>query len=238
MAQPKVEPMGHDPVDGKERMGDVARTAPGEELSDDWYHTKALRLVHDYGQNLEGCWEEIAVKQFARHNKATNGVEIDEDKLMKAIKELIEEKEDKAMENPLKETLAWLSGQHTEEMLKEGVLPDITEEVDPVLELIEGGLTSEQYVKQALQLFQIKESMLPLGIRKYRLGEGNARQTKVPCVGTLPHRQGFRALDERALDMFCNHWTQHQAMAGEPLRLEWVNHPSDASKIGFTCVLK
>ena len=77
-----------------------------------------------------------------------------------------------------------------------------------------------------------------MSIRKWRMAEGSARQTRVPCIGMLPHKGGFRAVDERALDMFCEAWGRQQALVGEPFRLEWVGHPSDVNKIGFTCILK
>jgi hypothetical protein len=239
VAKPEVEPMGHDPVAGKERLGDTVKQPKGPDLSENWYHQHAMRFLHDYGRNIEYAWEELAVKRFCSATKATSGVEIDEAKLLKSIKELIKEKEDNAMErNSLKETLAWLEAQEEKQDLQEGALPDLSEDADPVLDLLQGGLTSEQYCEQANKLFRIQESMLPLGIRKYRLGEGNAKQTLVPCIGMLPHKFGFRSIDERALDSFCEHWTKRQQMMGEPLRLEWTNHPSDVNKIGFTCVLK
>jgi hypothetical protein len=237
--QPSVEPMGHDPVDGAERMGDVTRTQLGPELSEGWYEQHAMRLMHDYGQNIEYAWEELAVRRFCSSMKATNGVEIDEAKLLKSVKKLIEDKEDRAMErSALKETLEWLDSQVEAEDLNEGLLPEYVEEVDPVQTLVEAGLTNEQFVEEASKLFKIQQSLLPLGIRKHRLGEGNARQMLVPCIGTLPAKGGFRAVDERALDMFCEAWSKRQAIQGEPLRLEWVNHPTDINKVGFTCILK
>ena len=236
--QPKVV---DEPFDmyGEKRMGAVSKTNNEAELSDEYYATLAQKLMRQFGSNLEYSWEEIAVDRYVKSVKASTGVEIDAEKLIKCIKELIKEKEDLAMEkDALKETMSWLKRQNAAEMLKEGMLPDIVEEVDPVLELVHSNLTSEQYVEQASRLFRVQESMLPLGIRKYRLGEGNARQTKVPCIGMLPHGGGFSATDERALDMFCSHWTARQAIAGEPLKLEWTNHPSDMNKIGFTVLLK
>jgi hypothetical protein len=195
--------------------------------------------MHDYGQNIEYCWEETAVRRFCSSTRATSGVEIDEAKLLKAVKQLIKEKEDMAIErDALKETLSWLQRQEEQELLSEGVIPDMTEAADPVEELMGRGLTNEQFLGSASKLFRVQEGMLPMGIRKYRLGEGSARQTMVPVIGMLPHRHGFRAVDERALDAFCEAWTKRQQMAGEPLRLEWTTHPTDVNKISFTCILK
>jgi len=239
LTKPETRPLGSDPVDGKERMGDLARTQPGPELSEAWYKSHASKFLHDYGQNIEYAWEETAVHRFCSSVKATSGVEIDEGKLLETIKKLIEEKEDRAMErDSLKETLKWLEGQEEIERLQEGVLPDLSEDVDAVRDLVQSNLAGEQYLEAAAKVFKVQESMLPLGIRKYRLGEGNARQTMVPCIGMLPGTTGFRAIDERALDIFCEHWSRRQQLAGEPLRLEWSTHPTDMNKISFSCILK
>lgn len=239
LPKPEIQAMGHDPVDDKKRLGAVAKTAPGSDLDEVWYREEAQKMVHEYGRGIEIGWEEVAVHRFCSSTKATSGVEIDEAKLLKNVKQIIKEKEDMVLErNALKETLGWLQQQEEQELLAEGVIPDMNEETDPVYELVEGNLTGEQFLSAASKLFKIQEGMLPLGIRKYRLGEGNARQTVIPVIGVLPHRQGFRAVDERALDMFCEHWTKRQQLNGEPLRLEWTNHPTDMNKIGFTCVLK
>ena len=236
LPKPEVKPLGHDPVDGKERMGDAAKTADGPELSEAWYESQAQRLMNDYGRTIEDSWEELAVHRFCSSSKATSGVEIDEAKLLKAVKEIIKDKEDVVLErDALKETLDWLQGQEENVMLAEGIEQEVT---DPMYDLVESNLTGEQFIETAKRLFKIQEGMLPLGIRKYRLGEGSARQTAVPVIGMLPHKFGFRAVDERALDIFCEHWTKRQQIAGEPLRLEWTNHPTDANKIGFTCILK
>jgi len=239
LPKPEVKPMGHDHAEGKERQGDAVRTQPGADLSETWYHEQAQKLLYNYGRNIDSGWEEKAVNRFCSSVKATSGVEIDESKLLKSIQDLIKEKEDDTMErNALKETLGWLTSQEEKENLNEGLMPDISEDIDPVQGLVEGGLSNEQFLKTGSMLFSIQESMLPLGIRKYRLGEGNMRQVLVPCIGMLPHGRGFRAIDERALDAFCEHWSRKQALTGEPLVLEWSNHPSDFNKISFSCSLK
>lgn len=246
VAKPEVKPMGFDPVEsepsegGTNAYGDHVRTQDdGLELSEAWYKQNAMKFMHEYGRNLEYAWEELAVARFCRSAKATSGFEIDEQKLLKSIKDLIKEKEEMTMErSALKETLAWLEGQERSEALQEGFLPDITEETDPVQDLMRAGLTSEQFCEQALTLFKVQQAMLPMSLRKYRLGEGSAKQTFVPCIGMLPHKQGFRAVDERALDSFCEHWSRRQQIEGEPLRLEWTTHPTDTNKIGFTVALR
>jgi regulator of replication initiation timing len=242
VTQPKVEPLGHDPgLEGRlsEPMGDSSKTQKDMELSEAWYHQQAWRLMHDYGRNIEYAWEELAVRRFCSSIRATSLVEIDAAKLLKHVKDIIKEKEELAMErNALRETLDWLEKQaKQEDMLTETALPELDEVDDPVRKLYESGSSPEQYIEQALVLFRIQQGNLPTAIRKYRIGEGNTKVTAMPVIGYLPHGGGFRAIDERALDRFCEHWTRRQAVAGEPIKLQWTTHPTDLSKVGFSASL-
>jgi len=237
--KPAQQPIGHDPTKDKERLGDTVRTGQGPELTEAWYQAQAQNLMYEYGKNIEHSWEEIAVHRYCVSLRETSGVEVDEMKLLKNVQRLIKEKEDMALKrDALNETLTWLKGQAEHELIEEGMMPEFKEQVDEVWTLVESQLTRDQYLERAARVFQIKESIMPLGIRKYRLGEGNAKQTLVPCVGWLPHHGSFRPVDERALDVFCENWNRRQAQAGEPMRLEWTVHPSDQGKVGFTCILK
>ena len=237
--QPTEEPMGHDPVEDAERLGDSVKQDDGAELSEAWYRQRAIKFMQDYGGNIEDAWEELTARRYAASVKATSGVEIDEAKLLKAIKELIKEREDRALErSALKETLAWLKGQEEHELLQESAMPVISMDVDPVRELVEGNLTPSTYLDEASQLFKVQEATVPPGIRKHRLGERNARSSTVPVIGRLPHGEGFRAIDERALDLYCSHWNDRQQLQGEPLKLEWSNHPDDVNKVSFSVILR
>ena len=245
IAKPKVQPMGHDPgIEGRlsKPMGKSGKQAPVPELTEAWYKQMAWRLLKEYGRNIEYAWEELAVRRLVSSVRATSLVEVDAAKLLKCVKDLIKEKEDLAMErNALRETLAWLDKQaeaeKLDEALNESALPELKEVDDPVRTLVESGATPEQYLERAKTLFRIQEGQLPMAIRKYRLGEGNTKVTVMPVVGWLPHGGSFRAVDERALDTFCEHWNKRQASAGEPIRLKWFSHPTDISKVGFTVTL-
>jgi len=238
--QPKAQPMGHDAGADGVRTGEAIETSQGPELSEAWYREHAQRFMHDYGKNIEYAWEATAVRRFCSSCRATTGLEVDEARLLRSIHELIEEREDRALErDALQETAARLMELDERCALRERAeLPPLDEEVDPVHELLESRVGHEEYVARAREVFRIQDAIMPLAMRKYRLGEGNARQVLVPTVGRLPHGAGFRAVDERALDAFCEAWSARQAMVGEPLRIEWTNHPADASKVGFTCVLR
>lgn len=238
--QPAEEPLGHDPVEDAERQGDAVKQDEGAELSEQWYRDRALKFMMDYGGNIEDSWEEVTARRYCASLKATSGIELDEAKLLKAIKQLIKEREDRALErSALKETLAWLKGQEERELLTEtAAMPVISEETDPVRELVEGNLTPSTFIDEANRLFRVQESMLPAGIRKHRLGERSARVTHVPVIARLPHGQSFRAIDERALDLYCKHWNDRQQLQGEPLKLEWSNHPGEVGKVSFNVILR
>lgn len=238
--QPTEEPLGHDPVEDAERLGDSVKQDEGAELSEQWYRDRALKFMMDYGGNIEDTWEEVTARRYCASLKATSGIELDEAKLLKAIKQLIKEREDRALErSALKETLAWLKGQEERELLTEtAAMPVISEETDPVRELVEGNLTPSTFIDEATRLFRVQSSTVPAGIRKHRLGERNARQEQVPVVGYLPHGRDFRAIDERALDAFCKHWNDRQQLQGEPLKLEWSNHPDQVGKVSFHVILR
>jgi len=233
ISKPKVQDEPFD-LNGDKRLGKVLKTPKGPELSDAWYEQMAHKLMIDYDQNIEYCWEELACKRYASSMKATCGIEVDQAKLLKALKDMIEDKEDRALErNALKETLEWLDGQEELSDINECALPRIFEEADDVSELVGSSLSPEQYVERAKAVFCIRESQLPAAIRKYRLSEGNPCAVSVPVIGVLPHSFGFRAVDERALDTFVESWSKKQSLAGEPLVLTWSVDPCDANRISF-----
>ena len=224
---------------GEKRLGHAVKQNDGPELSDVFYETLAHKIILDYGGNIEGGWEETAVHRYVSSTKATSNVDIDEARLYKAVKEQLEEKEDRALERgSLKELAKRLRIEADGENLNEGFSGIIEEEVDQVELLMGTSLSINEFVDRANALFLIKESTAPKAIKKYRVNEGSTGEYNVPCIGTLPHAHGFRPVDERALDMYCKHWNTRQAMSGEPLRLEWSTHPGAMNKISFNVTLR
>lgn len=208
-----------------EKLGDVTQTEQKPELSKQWYETKAFKLLQDYGGNIEYAWEEIAVKDFVDHTKATSGVEIDAEKLLDALKKLMEERDDRALErNDIKES-------HV-------LLPEYVEPIDLVKELLETNVSSSAFVSRMNSLFNVKESIVPGALRKHIVGEGRSVESNVPVSCRTPHGKAPRALDERALDAYCRAWNAQQSVRGEPFVIEWSNHPDSADKICFSVVLK
>jgi hypothetical protein len=214
-----------------ERLGDSVKQGKGPELSDVYYETLAHKLILDYGGNIEGQWEEAAVHRFVASTKATSGVEIDEERLYNAVKDKLEEKDDLALEAfSLKEVASNLRRAADEETYVEAH--------DPVEQLLFAECSASEFVEKANSIFNIKESVLPPGIKKFRVNEGNKNDVSVPCVGYLPHDNGFRSIDEKALDAYCKNWNTRQSMRGEPLRLGWSTHPDQSGKISFSVTLR
>lgn len=220
------------------KLGDVVKQHTGPELSDQWYADRAFKLHQDYNHNIEGNWEEKAVHRYCASCKATNGLEIDEERLLQAVKDLIEDREDRAMErNALKETLDWLRASDDSDVISESIdREDDDDHIDEVKELVRSNLSSGAFIEKANKLFKIRESILPPTVKKHRLGE--SRSETIPVVGYLPHQMGFRALDEQALDLYVKHWNSRQSFNGEPLKLGWSHHPDAIGKIGFRVILR
>lgn len=237
IAQPKVDKEPFD-MNGK-KMGDTVKQQHGPELSEQWYRDKAFKFLQDYGGNIEYSWEEILTRRYVSSMRATNGVEIDEAKLLKAIKTIISEREDAVIDrDALKETLGYLKVTAEREMMSEAAMPIISEEIDPVQALFESNASPQDYVTTANVLFKVQEADIPSAIKKHRLGEQNNRSEKIPVIAYLPHNAGFRSIDERALDRYCESWNTRQSHRGEPLVLEWSGHPGAIGKVSFNVTLK
>lgn len=239
-------PKQDEPLDihGEERLGAAGKNCPGPELSEVWYAEKARQLVQDYScdphriMSIERNWEGPAVKGFCRHTRATSGVEIDEQKLLGAVKDLLDEKDDRAMErNELKEIAAQLREEADQEALNESAAAPAYDNVDLVQVLADSTLSPQNFIEHVNELFKVQEAYTPAGLGKYRMGEGS-ESTRVPMKAWLPHTHGLRPLDEKVLDRYVKCWNERQELTGEPLKLEWTIHPIDVDAIGFSAMLR
>ena len=228
LPKPKVD---DEPFDmyGDERLGDAARTDEGDELSQNWYDNQALRFIQDYGHTIEDGWEHKTVDRYCRSLKVTTGMEIDGDRLIKAIHKRFEDRDDRTLErNELRESV-----DNNIDFMP--ILEDVS---DPVSELMLQGLSPSTFIERATTIFGICEGRIPPGIRKHMLGEENAVWQQIPVVGQLPHGSGFRPIDERALDSFCKCWNDRQRMGGEPIVISWNTSPVQVGRISFSATLR
>lgn len=233
LPDPKITKVSNE----KKKLGAAVKQYAGDELSDLWYKEKALKYVADYGGNIEDGWEEVTAHRFVSSTKATSGVEIDEKKLLDAIKKELEARDDRALgDTTLRETIKWLSKSLNEESeIVEYVEED--EEIDEIKDLVESNVSRSDYISEAVRLFNVKFAQLPASIRKFRMNEVNSVQ-EIPAVGMVPDKRGFTPIVERALNTLCRNWTEKQVLNGESLKLEWGTHPIDENKICFTVVMK
>lgn len=210
---------------------DAAAKGPlGEEfLSDWWYEKTAKKLFQDYyHRGLDTGWVPNAVKQVVIGNRSSNRINVDPQKLMKAVVEMIATREEEKLEElQLKES----NSRATQFRMA-------SDAKDPVEELLEHSSSAQEYLKRANQVFCVKESTIPPGIRKYALGEGRSFSTSIPVVGFLPHKSVPRYSDEVALDTYVKHWNTVQSLKGEPYKLSWSTHPDAMNKVSFKLELK
>lgn len=202
------------------------------ELSDQWYEDRAMLMIQEYQHgHVEFGWEERVVERYVSSMKAIQDVDINAKKLLEMIFKKTKEHEDRVLErDALRETYDCL-------MARADTMDEFVDNVDPVKELLEGNLTPQTYVDKAFSVFSVKRSIVPPGIRKHRIGEGS-KEELVPCVGQLPHEFGFRSVDERALDRFCEYWNVRQSMIGEPLKISWDTNPCEVGRVSFNVILR
>lgn len=196
----------------KDRLGDVAKQKSVPELSDVWYEDLAKKFAQDYGKNIEFNWEEKIVANFCSGVRAQTGVVIDPKRLLKAVKDLINDKEEKVLDESLEEAL---------------VLPLMVEEKKSSRQ--SKMLTS---VSSITNLTALSESLgvefkpASLFVKARLIEEGmNSRVM-------LPNRVVFKTMmtsdDETDLDKFTSLWNIAAKRENKPLRISWVNESNTA----------
>lgn len=221
---------------GDKRLGDAIKQSEGPELSDVWYEEVAFKLLQDYGRNIEYNWEELAVSNFCRHTKVTSGVEIDAEKLLKKLFELIKEREDAALsENRACDKTLFKLVEYfkkDDELVNESI-----DESDSVEDLMHADYSGPVFIEHFETLFCIKKSDIPAALKKFSINENNMSSLKLPMKARAPYGM-VRALDEAALDMYVLYWNEHQKLLGESIMLRWTHDPIDISMVSFKVELK
>jgi len=209
-------------------------------LSDVWYKTKAIELIRPCTRRtIEGDWEEKTVDAFVKHTKATSGVVIDRDKLLKAVEDAIKDEEDIACKkNELKEIVQQIKkGAIFERTMKHTpFIPIIAEnDVDPVSQLLAKNYSSNEYVKRVYEIFRIKDTFLSRDIKEHC---DKLLSTKAPKIGYVPGLGSITPQVETALDRFVESWNAIQRLRNEPLAIEWYPHPNNLSEVYFNVYVR
>lgn len=221
---------------GDSPLGDAIKGGvqySGDDFSDEWYERMARKICKEYGGNLEGNWEEKSATNLCSHYYVTSKIIVDRDKLLQAIYDCIEERENQVV----KESHGANIMDHlSEEMLKEAFMPVLEDLEDPVADLLEANVSSSELIERVETLFKVRKAHLPPGIKKYRVSEGLRGDTLVPINGHTP--SGFNPKTEKALDLYVDAWNKQQALRGEPYRLSWAPHATAIDMVGFDLQLK
>jgi hypothetical protein len=208
---------------GEKRLGDAVKQADEQELTEAWYESLAQKLVNDYRHTTEASWVPVAVNNFVSSAKATAGVDVDAIKLLEAVYDVIDVIEQDAIArcSPLKETRDALLNQIPQFVVEEA-------DVDEVTHLVESLAGTSDYLSRAQQVLSVTMGPISLKLRRFMLSEGMDVPSRVPMSGHLSHGRGFRAIDERALDLYVESWNRRRSVEGSPLRLSWAIDGDDS----------
>jgi hypothetical protein len=216
-------------------------------FTDAWYDTQAHKIINGptaYGNNLEGNWEEKTVDRLVDSYKS-QGIEVDYDKLLKAVYKHMEIRDKSAIvastmpktakddmqENALKSivsNLRFMSNYNPD------VMPILEEKIDPVSDLLETKTFPSSYMKSFEDLFQVKKGSVANPGKSMGINE-NYSKLIVPVEATLPS-QTMRQVDEKAVDVYVKHWNSRRNLMQQPYRLKW--HPVESNTVRFQVELK
>ena len=213
-------------INGEKPLGDTARYDEHPGMTDLVYDSLARDFVKQYGRTLETHWEETAARTYANGMKS-QGVEVDTQKLIDAIYELLSKRDEKSLEeNVFKSLAATLREADT---MEAPYMPVIEERIDKVDALINSRASSSEYIHDFENLFKVSKSSV------HNIGKGqgineNFSRVIVPSEATLPTRN-LRPTDERALDMYVRNWNRQRQLRNQPYKLSWS--PGGRDKVTF-----
>lgn len=200
-------------MNGYEPIGDVFGDVDYPDLTDAWYETTALKILNMYGRNIEEQWEEATVHRLV-DSMASMGVDVDREKLLDAVYDLLEQRADAVLEEG---SLASIASRLRLEEIE--VMPVISENMDPVQQLLSTNSSSSEYIKRFEEVFSVKytTSKNPAAIV---MSEGPDRVTHPTSAVLLG--KSTRSVDERAVDAYVHAWNTKNRISGETYyRLAW-----------------
>lgn len=212
--------------------GDSIKMLDIPDLTDEWYRDRAIDMIDMYGKGPEFGWEEKAVSALCKHTKAISGVEIDYDKLLNTVFDVIEERDDQIVN--LKEISARLRYEDEIESLNEtAIMPALPEEVyDPVVELYESrDLSDKTYIEKFNNLFNVKVSHLPTHLKRQRILERLDTKMLVPQSARMPFNDSVNLEHESALDRYVDAW--NTVNRRQNLMINWAHDTSVGSRVHF-----
>lgn len=211
LPDPEIEDEEFD-MYGVEPIGDVFGDIDYPDLTEAWYDTTALKIINMFGRNIEEQWEEATVHRYV-DSMTSIGVEVDRQKLLDAVYDLLQTRADVVLESSLMSLAKRLRLEDT------SVMPVISESVDPVKQLLSFKTSTSEYIKKFEETFSVKyaTSKNPASIV---MAEGPDRVTHP--VSAVLLETSIRSIDERAVDAYVDAWNAKNSVKGETYyRLSW-----------------
>jgi len=215
---------------GEESMDEMIGEVEDSDFSDTWYATAARNIIKQYGSNIERQWEELAVSRYCASMKSM-GVEIEQEKLLDAVYDCLDERDESILDEGLFKKLA-----NRLRLDEVAVMPVLSESVDPVKGLISSVCTSREYIKKFEESFGVKyvSSVNPA----HRILAEGPERVSHPASVVLPVFS-FRNVEERALDTYVSAWNTRESFKGNtPYRLSWSPSPEVVNMAHFHLELK
>lgn len=215
---------------GEEPLSSAIEDIEHPGLTDAWYKTQAHKIYNMYGRNIEQHWEEATVHRFVESMKSM-GLEVELDKMLDCVYELIEDRKEEVMKEGLLSSLAG-------KLRMEGTtfMPVIEEKIDVSKQLISSGYTSSEYIQRFEESFRViyTTSSTP-SYKSIREGLSTVRH---PSTAKLPGST-YRNVDERAVDAYVNAWNNRESLKSKTYyRLSWSPDAEVVDMVNFHLELK
>lgn len=213
---------------GKEPLSKAYENVKDQELTDTWYDTAALSIFNTYGRNVEEQWEEDTVHRYV-DSLASMNVDVDRDKLLKKVYDLLEDRNDAVVKESSLKDLAMKLKQDDLEFM-----PIISENTDPVEEMLASKTSNDFYISRFEEIFSVEHEVFnnPSHLRGICEGE---ELVFCPARATIPNNF-MRSLDECAFDSYVKSWNFKKN--DSPYRLEWVQDQQKDNIVNFYLELK
>jgi len=199
-------------------------------LTDTWYKTQADKIFNMYGRNIEQQWEESTVRRYVDSMKSM-GIEVDLDKLLDAIYDLIESRHEEVMKEGLLSSLA-----NNLKMEGTNFMPILSEQVDSVRQIVTTRYSNSEYMQKFERLFKVKHCVSPSP--SYKSIREGATKINHPSSAVIPGGV-YRNVDEKAVDRYVSAWNSKESMNGNThYRLSWSPDGEVVNMVNFHLELK
>lgn len=209
---------------------------PEPELSDAWYYQKARRIIDDYGElsyglprRVDRSWKIPAIKQFCNSLFASYHIEVDQNKLLKFVDDILEELDEDRIPT-LREIKQKLSSAAKQDVINESrIMPLLNEEDDSIQKLFKQRSNYSQFDSMFESVFKVQKTTLSGDLKLKMLQEGIVSKIIVPSKAF--NEFGLNDKVESLVDTYVMHWNSlHENVV---FKLNWQVDPTDTKTIIF-----